>query len=34
VVRGGGMVGAAFGVVYEEYSRSGRRWRLARIGAR
>ena len=31
VLRGAGMVGGALGVVYEEYARSGRRWRLARV---
>jgi hypothetical protein len=30
VLRGAGMVGGAVGLVYEEYTRSGRRWRLAR----
>ncbi|WP_218822378.1 glycosyltransferase family 2 protein [Geodermatophilus pulveris] len=34
VCRGAGMVGGAGGLVYEEYARSGRRWRLARVGAR
>jgi hypothetical protein len=29
-IRGAGMVGGACGVVYEEYARTGRRWRLAR----
>ncbi|MGY1639794.1 glycosyltransferase family 2 protein [Geodermatophilus sp. SYSU D00703] len=29
VFRGAGMIGGALGVVYEEYARSGRRWRLA-----
>ncbi|RBY86142.1 glycosyltransferase family 2 protein [Blastococcus sp. TF02A-26] len=32
--RGAGMVGGALGVVYEEYARQGRRWRLARVAAR
>jgi hypothetical protein len=32
--RGAGMVGGAFGLVYVEYARSGRRWRLARGAAR
>jgi hypothetical protein len=32
--RGAGMVGAACGVVFEEYARSGRRWRLSWRGAR
>ncbi|MQA32807.1 glycosyltransferase family 2 protein [Modestobacter roseus] len=31
VLRGAGMVGGGLGVVYEEYARSGRRWRLARV---
>src|SRR4051812_36680523 len=34
VLRGAGMVGGACGVVYVEYARDGRRWRLARGGAR
>ncbi|MGY1705448.1 glycosyltransferase family 2 protein [Geodermatophilus sp. SYSU D00697] len=34
VCRGAGMAGAACGVVYEEYARSGRRWRLLRGVAR
>ncbi|PRY49344.1 GT2 family glycosyltransferase [Geodermatophilus tzadiensis] len=29
--RGAGMVGGALGVVYQEYARGGRRWRLARL---
>jgi succinoglycan biosynthesis protein ExoM len=29
VCRGAGMVGAACGVIYEEYARNGRRWRLS-----
>jgi succinoglycan biosynthesis protein ExoM len=32
--RGTGMIGGACGLVYEEYARSGRRWRLARGSAR
>jgi succinoglycan biosynthesis protein ExoM len=32
--RGAGMVGAGCGVVYQEYARSGRRWRPSRGGAR
>jgi succinoglycan biosynthesis protein ExoM len=32
--RGAGMVGAACGVVFQEYARSGRRWRLSWRGAR
>jgi GT2 family glycosyltransferase len=32
--RGAGMIGGAFGLVYEEYARSGRRLRLARGAAR
>lgn len=31
--RGAGMVGGALGVVYEEYARTGRRWRLGRVTA-
>jgi hypothetical protein len=31
--RGAGMVGGALGVVYEEYARAGRRWRLGRVTA-
>lgn len=31
--RGAGMVGGALGVVYEEYARTGRRWRLGRVSA-
>jgi succinoglycan biosynthesis protein ExoM len=34
VCRGAGMVGGACGVAFEEYARSGRRWRLLRVGAR
>jgi succinoglycan biosynthesis protein ExoM len=34
VLRGAGMVGGACGVVFVEYARDGRRWRLARGGAR
>lgn len=34
VCRGAGMVGGAIGLVYVEYARSGRRWRLARGAAR
>ncbi len=34
LVRGAGMAGGACGVVFEEYARSGRRWRLARGGHR
>jgi succinoglycan biosynthesis protein ExoM len=34
VLRGAGMVAGACGVVFEEYARSGRRWRLAGKGAR
>jgi hypothetical protein len=34
VCRGAGMVGGACGLVYVEYARSGRRWRLARGAAR
>jgi hypothetical protein len=33
LLRGAGMVGGACGVVYVEYARDGRRWRLARGGA-
>jgi glycosyltransferase involved in cell wall biosynthesis len=32
--RGAGMVGAACGVVFQEYARSGRRWRLSWRGVR
>ena len=32
--RGAGMIGAACGVVFEEYARNGRRWRLSWGGAR
>ncbi|MCA0144561.1 glycosyltransferase family 2 protein [Blastococcus sp. LR1] len=32
--RGAGMVGAAWGVVFQEYARDGRRWRLSWGGAR
>jgi hypothetical protein len=32
--RGAGMIGGACGLVYVEYARSGRRWRLAREGSR
>lgn len=31
LLRGAGMVAAALGVVYEEYARDGRRWRIARV---
>jgi succinoglycan biosynthesis protein ExoM len=34
VCRGAGMVGAACGVVFEEYARDGRRWRLSWRGPR
>ncbi|MGY1601008.1 glycosyltransferase family 2 protein [Geodermatophilus sp. SYSU D00815] len=34
VLRGAGMVAGACGLVFEEYARSGRRWRLAGRGAR
>jgi glycosyltransferase involved in cell wall biosynthesis len=34
VCRGAGMIGGAFGLVYVEYARTGRRWRLARGGSR
>jgi hypothetical protein len=34
LLRGAGMAGGACGVVFEEYARSGRRWRLARGGHR
>ncbi|RZU34450.1 glycosyltransferase family 2 protein [Blastococcus saxobsidens] len=34
LLRGAGMVGGACGLVFEEYARSGRRWRLARGGVR
>ncbi|MGY2085982.1 glycosyltransferase family 2 protein [Blastococcus sp. SYSU DS0539] len=34
LLRGAGMVGAACGVVYEEYARGGRRWRFAPGAAR
>lgn len=34
VCRGAGMAGAACGVVYEEYARNGRRWRLSWGGSR
>jgi glycosyltransferase involved in cell wall biosynthesis len=34
VLRGAGMISGAFGVVYEEYARSGRRWRLSRTASR
>jgi succinoglycan biosynthesis protein ExoM len=34
LLRGAGMVGGACGLVFEEYARSGRRWRLARGGSR
>jgi succinoglycan biosynthesis protein ExoM len=34
VCRGAGMAGAACGVVYEEYARNGRRWRLSWGGTR
>jgi succinoglycan biosynthesis protein ExoM len=34
LLRGAGMVGGAVGLVYEEYARSGRRWRPARLTAR
>ena len=34
VCRGAGMVGAACGVVFEEYARDGRRWRLSWEGPR
>jgi hypothetical protein len=34
VCRGAGMIGGACGLVYEEYARTGRRWRLARVAAR
>ncbi len=34
VCRGAGMAGAAVGLVYEEYARSGRRWRLSWRDAR
>jgi hypothetical protein len=32
LLRGAGMVGAVCGLVFEEYGRSGRRWRFARGG--
>jgi len=32
--RGAGMVGAACGVIFEEYARNGRRWRLSWRGVR
>ena len=31
LLRGAGMVGGALGIVYQEYARTGRRWRLARL---
>jgi GT2 family glycosyltransferase len=34
LLRGAGMAGAACGLVFEEYARSGRRWRFARGGHR
>ncbi|WP_409329159.1 glycosyltransferase family 2 protein [Trujillonella humicola] len=34
VLRGLGMVGGGLGVVYEEYARDGRRWRLGRVTPR
>ena len=34
VCRGAGMIGAACGVIFEEYARDGRRWRLSWGGAR
>jgi GT2 family glycosyltransferase len=34
LLRGAGMVGGACGLVFEEYARSGRRWRFARGGRR
>lgn len=34
VCRGAGMIGGACGLVYEEYARTGRRWRLARVAPR
>ncbi len=30
-LRGAGLVGGAFGVVYQEYARDGRRWRVSRL---
>lgn len=33
-LRGAGMVGAACGVAYEEYARTGRKWRFSRTAAR
>lgn len=33
-MRGAGMVAGAFGVVYEEYARDGRRWRIAPVRPR
>jgi hypothetical protein len=30
-LRGAGLVGGAFGVVYQEYARAGRRWRVSRL---
>jgi hypothetical protein len=32
--RGAGMLGGSLGVVYEEYARDGRRWRLGRVAPR
>lgn len=32
--RGAGMVGGALGVIYEEYARDGRTWRLGRVAPR
>jgi glycosyltransferase involved in cell wall biosynthesis len=34
VCRGAGMIGGALGLVYVEYARTGRRWRLAQRGTR
>jgi succinoglycan biosynthesis protein ExoM len=30
-LRGAGLVGGAFGVIYQEYARNGRRWRVSRL---
>jgi hypothetical protein len=34
LLRGAGMVGGAFGLVYQEYARDGRRWGFSRVAPR